>query len=285
MKKLTDRTAVVTGAGSGIGRATSVLLAQRGCRLALADIQEEGLAETARLVRELGRPVTTHKVDVSDKARMQEFATEVVDAHGGVHILINNAGVAVVANFKDHSLEDFEWLMGINFWGVVYGCKFFLPHLSLAEEGHIVNISSLFGLMGIPQQTSYCSSKFAVRGFSESLRIELASSNVGVTSVHPGGIATRIVADARLSGDAQDPKAHARMVKSFKKMMPPSEAALCILRGIERNKPRVLITRESYIADVMKRLSPALSTDLFAWGYERMQHMAQAKALAKAQAR
>ncbi|MDB4975232.1 MAG: short-chain dehydrogenase/reductase [Myxococcaceae bacterium] len=259
----------MTGAGSGIGRATSVLLAQRGCRLALADINVEGLAETARLVRELGRPVTTHTVDVSDKARMQEFATEVVDAHGAVHILINNAGVAVVANFKDHSLEDFEWLMGINFWGVVYGCKFFLPHLTLAEEGHIVNISSMFGLLGIPQQTSYCASKFAVRGFSEALRIELATSHVGVTSIHPGGIATNIVADARLAGDAQTPKQHARMVKSFKKMMPPAEAAAAIVHGIERNKPRVLITRESYIADIAKRLAPALSTDLLAWGYER----------------
>ena len=269
MKKLTDRTAVVTGAGSGIGRATAILLAQRGCRLAIADINAEGLAETARLVRETGRPVTTHVVDVSNKARMQELATEVVDAHGAVHILINNAGVAVVSTFKEHTLEDFEWLMGINFWGVVYGCKFFLPHLSLADEAHIVNISSVFGLLGIPQQTSYCASKFAVRGFSESLRIELASSHVGVTSVHPGGIATNIVADARLTGEAEDPKAHARMVKSFKKMMPPSEAAAAIVRGIERNKPRVLITRETYIADVAKRLAPALTTELFGWGYER----------------
>ena len=269
MKKLTDRTAVVTGAGSGIGRATSVLLAQKGCRLAIADINADGLAETARLIREQGRPVTTHVVDVSSKQRMQEFATEVVDAHGAVHVLINNAGVAVVANFKDHSLEDFEWLMGINFWGVVYGCKFFLPHLSAAEEGHIVNISSMFGLLGIPQQTSYCASKFAVRGFSEALRIELSNGSVGVTSVHPGGIATNIVADARVSSDAQSPQQHARMVKTFKKMMPPAQAAALIVQGIERNKPRVLITRESHLADIAKRLAPALSTDLLAWGYER----------------
>jgi NAD(P)-dependent dehydrogenase (short-subunit alcohol dehydrogenase family) len=277
MKKLTDRVAVITGAGGGIGRATAVLLAQRGCRLAIADINDVGLAETARLVRELGRPVTTHKVDVSNKERMQEFATEVVDAHGAVHILINNAGVAVVADFKDHSLEDFEWLMGINFWGVVYGCKFFLPHLSLAEEGHIVNISSLFGLVGVPQQTSYCASKFAVRGFSEALRVELAASKVGVTSVHPGGIATNIVADARLAGSAEDPKTHAAMVKSFKKMMPPAEAAESIVHGITRNKGRVLITRESYVGDLAKRLMPALSTDLMAWGYERF----RAKKLAR----
>jgi len=269
MKKFTDRTAVITGAGSGIGRATAVLLAKRGARLAIADINEAGLEETAKLVRDLGRPVTTHKVDVSDKARMEAFAGEVVDAHGGVHLVINNAGVAVVADFKEHSLKDFEWLMGINFWGVVYGCKFFLPHLLRADEGHIVNLSSLFGLLGIPQQTSYCASKFAVRGFTESLRIELAQTNVGVTSVHPGGIATNIVAEARLAGEADNPRNRARLVKSFKKMMPPSEAAEQIVRGVERNKPRVLITRETYVADVFKRLAPALSIDMVAWGYER----------------
>jgi NAD(P)-dependent dehydrogenase (short-subunit alcohol dehydrogenase family) len=279
MKKLTDRVAVVTGAGSGIGRAVSVLLARRGCRLAIADINEVGLAETAQQIRGLGRTVTTHVVDVSSKHRMHEFVAEVVDAHGGVNILINNAGVAVVSDFADHSIEDFEWLMGINFWGVVYGCKFFLPHLVKADEAHIVNISSLFGLMGIPQQTSYCASKFAVRGFSESLRVELASSHVGVTSIHPGGIATNIVADARLAGTAQDPKSHARMVKSFKKMMPPSEAAEAIVRGIERNKPRVLITRESYLADVAKRLAPGLSVDVMSWGYQRYLAKARAKSV------
>jgi len=269
MKKLTDRTAVITGAGSGIGRATSLLLAEKGCRLALSDINREGLAETERMVRELGRPVSSHIVDVADKQRMGEFAREVVEAHGSVHVLVNNAGVSVVKSFVDHSLEDFEWLMGINFWGVVHGCHFFLPHILQSAEGHIVNISSLFGLIGVPQQTSYCASKFAVRGFTESLRVELARTNVGVTSVHPGGVATNIAAASRIGdGDALQ-AAHQRTVNAFKKMLPPSAAARSIVAGIERNKSRVLITRETYVADTVKRLLPEKSIDLIAWGYDR----------------
>jgi NAD(P)-dependent dehydrogenase (short-subunit alcohol dehydrogenase family) len=270
MRNLTDRTAVVTGAGSGIGRATSLLLAQRGCKLALADIQAEGLAETASMVRALGRPVSTHAVDVSDQERMARFPAEVVAAHGGVHLLVNNAGVTVNAAFKDHSLEDFEWLMGINFWGVVYGCKFFLPHLLEASEGHIVNISSMFGLLGIPNQSSYCASKFAVRGFTEALRIELAKTKVGVTSVHPGGIATNIAAASRVADDEATRHAHKAVVRSFKKMVSPDIAAGHIVRGIERNKPRVLITRETHIADLAKRLLPTdLMTQVMVWGHDR----------------
>jgi short-subunit dehydrogenase len=270
MKSLSDRTAVITGAGSGIGRATSVLLAKRGCRLAIADVNAAGLAETEQLITALGRPVTTHVVDVGDKARMEEFAREVAARHPSVNILINNAGVSVNASFLEHSLEDFEWLMNINFWGVVYGCKFFLPHLLAADEGHIVNISSLFGLVGIPQQTSYCASKFAVRGFSEALRAELsATSRVGVTSVHPGGIATNIAASMRLADGERAHKANQQIVEKFKKMMPPARAAEHIVNGIVRNKPRVLITRETHIADVAKRLLPDVSTALVSWGYQR----------------
>ena len=270
MKQLKDRTAVVTGAGSGIGRAVSLLLAKEGCRLAIADINHVGLEETKQQIEALGRPVSTHIVDVSDKARMQAFVGEVVAAHGGVQVLVNNAGVAVAKSFADHTVEDFEWLMGINFWGVVYGCKFFLPELQKSEESHIVNISSLFGLVGVPLQTSYCASKFAVRGFSEALRIELATSNVGVTSVHPGGIATNIAASSRHNEDAESEALHQRSVKLFKNMMPASGAALRILKGIQKNKARVLITRETYALDLAKRIAPNASTSLVAWGFARM---------------
>jgi NAD(P)-dependent dehydrogenase (short-subunit alcohol dehydrogenase family) len=271
MKQLGQRVAVVTGAGSGIGRATALLLAAKGCRLALADVNVEGLEETARLARERGAVASTQRVDVSDRTQVEAFAAEVVHTHGAVHVLINNAGVAVNAKFVDHSLEDFEWLMGVNFWGVVYGCKFFLPHLLKADEGHIVNISSLFGLVGVPQQSSYCASKFAVRGFTESLRSELIGSRVGVTTVHPGGIATNIAAASRVSGDDRVQASHQRAVKMFRKMMPPEQAAEQIVRGITAKRARVLITRESHLLDLAKRLAPTASNRIIDWGFKRLQ--------------
>jgi NAD(P)-dependent dehydrogenase (short-subunit alcohol dehydrogenase family) len=276
MKKLTDRIAVVTGAAGGIGRATAVLLAEKGCALALADVNASGLAETAELAKKYGRKVTTHQVDVGNKARMQEFADEVVAAHGGVNIVINNAGVAVISSFQDHELEDFEWLMGVNFWGVVYGCKFFLPALLKGDEGHIVNVSSLFGLTGVPLQTSYCASKFAVRGFTESLRMELRNTKVGVTNIHPGGIATDIVASSRVSGGPEMEKRKRSTARAFTKMLPPALAAAEIVRGIEQNRSRVLIARETYLADGFKRLFPASSVDLIAWGFHHL-NLRQAK--------
>jgi len=271
MKQLGQRVAVVTGAGSGIGRATSVLLAEKGCRLAIADVNQAGLDETAQLIRGKGASVSAHLVDVSDRARVEAFASEVWKEHGAAHILINNAGVSVNAKFQDQSLEDFEWLMGINFWGVVYGCKFFLPHLLRADEAHIVNISSVFGLVGVPQQSSYCASKFAVRGFTESLRAELRGTHVGITTVHPGGIATNIAAASRVAGDEKVRASHERAVKMFRKMMPATEAARQIVQGITDKRTRVLITRESHFLDLARRVAPVASNRLIDWGFKRMQ--------------
>jgi short-subunit dehydrogenase len=157
----------------------------------------------------------------------------------------------------------------VNFWGVVYGCKFFLPHLSQAEEAHIVNISSVFGLVGVPQQTSYCASKFAVRGFTEALRAELKDTRVGITAVHPGGIATNIAASSRVSGDDQHLARHAKTIKAFRKMMPPEQAAERIVDGISANRTRVLITRESHILDLARRVAPTASNALIDWGVKR----------------
>lgn len=270
MKTFQDRVAVVTGAASGIGRALAIALADKGCHLALADVNEVGLRETAGHVTATGRRASVHKVDVSDRAQMQAFAEAVIAEHGHVHLVINNAGVTVTAAFEDHTLEDFDWLMGINFWGVVHGCKFFLPYLKREPEAHIVNISSVFGVVGIPTQSSYCASKFAVRGFTESLWCELQGSHVGITSVHPGGINTNIVTSARSTGVSPD--FTDKIAKQFKDhAMSPDKCAAQILRAVQGNRMRVLITPETFVADAFKRLFPTLTQRIISLGHRRMQ--------------
>lgn len=259
MKQLQDKIAVVTGAASGIGRATAVELARAGCHLAIADLDTEGLAETAAQVEAQGRNASTHQVNVADKQAMEAFAAEVIEAQGSVDILINNAGVALSQNVATQSLEDLEWIFGINFWGVVYGCHYFLPHIQKQAEGHIVNISSLFGLIGVPTQSAYCATKFAVRGYTESFRAELLleDSPIGVTSVHPGGIDTNIAKNARHK-DGMKGLSHAASVKSFKKaaITSPESAASQIVRAIRQNKPRLVIGKDAKTIEVVQRASP-----------------------------
>jgi short-subunit dehydrogenase len=270
MKKLSDRVAVVTGAAGGIGRATSVALAKEGCHLALCDVNTVGLEETAALAREHGRKVSTHIVDVSNKARMQSFVEEVIEQHGQVHILVNNAGVTVTSPFEDHSLEDFEWIVGINFWGVIYGCKMFLPYLQKADEAHIVNLSSLFGLLGVPSQSSYCATKFAVHGFSESLWVELRDQGIGVTSVHPGGVRTDIAKSARTVSAAQKDMAIG-VIDRFS--VSPEHCAKLIVQAIKKNKMKQLVTRESHFVAIAKRLAPQLPQRIMVGGYRRTQKL------------
>ncbi len=255
MKRFQDRIAVVTGAASGIGRATCVNLANRGCDLAVVDVDAEGLEQTAKMVEKTGRKITRHVVDVANRSQMEGLVDAVIEHHGAVHILVNNAGVSVTASFARQSLEDFEWLFGINFWGVVYGCKFFLPHLGRAEEAHIVNLSSLFGIIGVPTQTSYCASKFAVRGFTEALRCELEGSRIGLTCVHPGGIRTNIIQNSRYTEERRY-GSRSRVLKIFKRAMPPSQAAEQIVHAIATDKQRLLITREAHLGDWVMRLLP-----------------------------
>lgn len=264
MKDLHGRVAVVTGASSGIGRATAARLAGEGCVLALVDIDGVRLEETARLVEAAGVRSSRHLADVSDASQMAALPREIVEEHGRVNILVNNAGVSVLKTFEDHSLDDFQWLIGINFWGVVHGCKFFLPVLREADEAHIVNVSSMFGFIGVPGQSSYCASKFAVRGFSESLWAELRHTQVGVTSVHPGGVATGIARGVRVSHEAQ----RAQLQKGMKKYgHPPEDVASAIVRGIRGNKLRVRSGAESFAVDWLKRLGPIGFHKVFA---ERM---------------
>lgn len=266
MRSFTNKVAVVTGAASGIGRALAQDLAGRGAHLALVDVQAEALESLAAELRKTGRNASVHVVDVSDRAAMEALPGEVVAAHGQVDLLVNNAGVALMGTLEEVSIEDFEWLFGINFWGVVYGCKFFLPHLKARPEAHVVNLSSLFGLIGLPSQIPYCASKFAVRGLSEGLWAELKASRVGVTSVHPGGIQTNIVRAARGASDEE----RARTQELFDaRGMPPEKAAARILRAVERNQLRLRIAPETVVIDWIKRLFPSGIHRLVEIGFRR----------------
>lgn len=257
MKTFQGRVGAITGAGSGIGRAVAAELARRGAEVALCDVDEAGLAETADRIQATGTRVTTQRVDVADRQAVEEWADKVAADHGQVNLIVNNAGVALGANVETMSYEDLEWLMGVNFWGVVHGTKAFLPHLRAAGEGHIVNISSVFGMMGIPSQSAYNAAKFAVRGFTEALRIELDADGgkVSCTTIHPGGIKTNIARNARL--DPSTAQASGRdPVAAFDKLArtTPEEAAAVILRAVERDRRRVVIGIDGVVIDLISRL-------------------------------
>ena len=250
--------AVITGAASGIGRALAVRLAEEKIAgIAVSDVSEEGLTETAAMVEKLGVPVSLHVMDVSDLKQVQQLADEVVARHGRATHLINNAGVGVIGTFEQLSIEDFEWLMGINFWGVVYGCKVFLPILKQQSAAHIVNVSSVFGLIAPEEQAAYCSSKFAVRGFTETLRHELADTNISVSCVHPGGILTGIVRNSRVGKDTPDEwkqqgaKLFDRVAKTT-----PETAAYVIVKGIKSDEPRILIGKDAKVISIVSRIFP-----------------------------
>ena len=250
--------AVITGAASGIGRALAVRFAEeRVAGVAICDVNEQGLNETAEMVEKLGVKVSVHIVDTSKLDQIERLKTEVLAKHGRVTHLINNAGVGLMGTFEQISLEDFEWLMGINFWGVIYGCKVFLPVLYEQESAHIVNISSVFGLIAPPEQTAYCSSKFAVRGFTESLRHELENTNVYVSSVHPGGIKTNIARNSRLGENTPDDY-KVQGVKFFDQVAQtsPEQAAETIIKGIKAKNPRILIGKDAHAINYVSRLFP-----------------------------
>ena len=259
MRQLEGRVAAVTGAASGIGRALAIALVREGMQVAISDINEAALAETARLAgaaRSNAR-VTTARVDVADRASVHAWADRVVTEHGGIHLVVNNAGVALGATIEQMTYDDLEWLFGINFWGVVHGTKAFLPHLLAAEEGHIVNLSSAFGLIAVPSQGAYNAAKFAVRGFTECLRqeLELENRRVSATCVHPGGIKTNIARHAR--NRQVESISSEEVARRFDEVArtSPEWAALRIVRGVQRNARRVLIGADAYAIDLVQRLT------------------------------
>lgn len=254
---LRGRTAVVTGAAGGIGRAVAVSLARRGCHLALADVNEPGLAETAALLHPHGVRVSTHRLDVADRQSVAAFPAEVTAEHSGVDVLVNNAGVAVGGTFDRIAEEDFEWLFEINFWGVVRMTRAFLPLLKASDDARLVNVSSIYGIIAPPEQSAYAASKFAVRGFSMTLRHELEGTSVGVTVVHPGGIATAIAENARVPADATEEEIAERKARYRRFLkLPPEVAGETIVQGVERRKARVLVGSDAKVAAALERLAP-----------------------------
>ncbi len=255
--KLANRVAVLTGAGGGIGRALALALAGRGCHLALADIDGPAVERVAAEARRLGVRATHHLLDVADRAAVQALPGLVDDAHGRVDLLINNAGVALGGSFEQIEPADFDWLMEINFHGVVHMTRAFLPQLRLRDEARIVNVSSIYGIISPPGQSAYSASKFAVRGFSNALRHELEGSPVGVSVVHPGGVATAIARNARVPKDApQDEIARGRELAQRLMRMAPQQAAEIIVRGIERRRARIVVGGDAKFVALLERLSP-----------------------------
>jgi short-subunit dehydrogenase len=254
--------AAVTGAASGIGRALAIELATRGSDLALADRDEAGLqAVAAEIGRNGPRKVTVHRLDVGEPAQIQDFAKTAISAHPSLNILVNNAGVALLGQFTEIDQAQMEWLMNINFWGVVHGTRAFLPHLARQREAHIVNLSSIFGIIAPPGQTAYVAAKFAVRGFSESLRHELLMENspVKLSVVHPGGVATNIARNSRCGSGMTDNSRRDEAIERFETVAKttPADAALCIIKGIEKNKPRIMIGKDARVAELLQRLRPS----------------------------
>jgi NAD(P)-dependent dehydrogenase (short-subunit alcohol dehydrogenase family) len=268
MKNFRGTTVAITGAGSGIGRALAIDLAQRGASLAISDVDDSGLAETVGLCEGHGVKVTSQHLDVADRDAMFAWADDVADQHDGVNMIVNNAGVTLGATFEGSSIDDFEWLMNINFWGVVHGTQAFLPHLrdagsASAEHSHVVNISSVFGLVSIPGQSAYNAAKFAVRGFTDALRIELEIERapVSTTTIHPGGIKTNIARNARLTDSIHDVGAEpSDFTTEFDKLArtTPEKAARQILKAVERNRRRALIGPDAVLFDIASRLPAGL---------------------------
>jgi len=261
MKNFNNKVAAITGAGSGIGQQLAVLLAKQGCHLALSDVNEQGLLKTLELIKDTGVRATLDKVNVANLEEVRAWAEKVEQDHGSINMIFNNAGVALGSTVEGASYDELEWIVGINFWGVVYGTKEFLPRIKKTGDGHVVNISSLFGLTAQPTQSAYNATKFAVRGFTESLRQELDIENCGVSAlcVHPGGIRTNIANAAKMNDShralGMSPEKSAR---SFNKLLrcPPEEAARQILEAVQKDKRRLLIGNDAKAIDLIQRILP-----------------------------
>ena len=259
MRQFKDKVCVITGAGSGIGAACARAMAAQGGVIIVTDLRQDMLADTKAAVEAANGRMETYMVDVADRDAMFDLAAQVEKNHGGADLILNNAGVAFGAPVAEMSLDDCKWLMDINFWGVVNGTQAFLPHFMTKGSGHVANVSSIFGLIGVPTQSAYNAAKFAVLGFTEALRHEMRGTDIGVSTIHPGGINTNIVRHARLQ---QGPEAEAERDEAIERfaqftMTQPDGAAKVIMKGIRKNKARILIGPDAYVVDWVRRLFPA----------------------------
>ena len=258
MKRLDDKVVAITGAGSGIGRALAVAFAEAGSRLALSDVDEEGLGETRTALGEVGVDAHTARVDVSEREEVEAWASEVVGAFGVVDVVVNNAGVGMTASLAETRDEDLRWIMGINFWGVVHGCNAFLPHLAARPEAHLCNVASVFSLFTYPGAGAYCASKFAVRGYTQVLAQELAGTPVEVSCVMPAGVRTQISRNARYP-DSVSSEERAADHERFEKVLArttPEKAAQVIVGGIRRGQPRIRVGPDAFVFDWLARAFP-----------------------------
>jgi NADP-dependent 3-hydroxy acid dehydrogenase YdfG len=271
MKSFANKVVVITGAGSGIGRALALDLAARGARLALSDVDDAGLAETVALVEAKSAPVRSDHLDVADRDAFARYALDVVQHFGVVNVVVNNAGVALSGDLEDLDYADIDWIMGINFNGVLHGTKEFLPHLIASGDGHLVNISSLFGLVSMPGQSMYNAAKYAVRGMTEAVREEMliARHPVAVTCVHPGGIKTAIARNARVSAK-DDQAATAKFFDEKLAYMTPEKAAAVIVKGIQKKQARVLVGLDAHAIHTFGKLAGSRYQDLVALGAKRV---------------
>ena len=272
MKTFKEKVAVITGAGSGMGRYLAILLAKDGADVCACDVNEETLNETVAMLRKYNVSVSSHLLDVSDKESIEALPQKVIDQHGNIDLVFNNAGVTAGSHFKDMDEDNWDWVMGINFDGVINSTRAFIPHLINHSEAAIVNTSSIFGMVAVPGQTAYHATKFAVRGFTESLALEMKETNpnLQIHCVHPGHIGTNIAATARMSDeDFKDnearssiftknaPKTQQEMGELFKEGgMHPSKAAKIILNGVKKNKSRIFIGLDAKLLDLSQRLFP-----------------------------
>lgn len=275
MKSFNNKVVAITGAGSGIGQALAVSLAQLGTHLAISDVNEANVASTAAQCQSHGVTVKHYKLDVSSRNAIYAHAEEVVRDFGKVNMIINNAGVAVHASVRELTDDDFHWLMNINFWGMVHGTRAFLPHLIASGEGHVVNLSSIFGVVGVPKQGAYNASKFGIRGFTEALRQEMKLEKlpVGVSCVHPGGVKTNIARAAR-KGTSDAQKDIATTFEEFA-LTTPTQAARTILNGVRSNKGRIFVGRDARVIDLIQRLLGWRYESIVGPAYERRMNATQ----------